>query len=113
MADLDLMKLKLDPEANAAYIRFSDQQSVDTRNAPRNGGDVFIDQTKDRTAVGVEILGVRQGVDLPGIPEADQVAELLRANGFSAYKPGKWPPNWRPGKGRIPPQKSVSGGKHG
>lgn len=109
----ETMKFTYDPEANAVYVLFSDKAVAKTRNAPANEGDVVIDYAKDGSVVGVEVLGVRQGVDLRGVPEADKVGELLKQHGFAAYKPGEWPPDWQPGKGRSPYYGSSSRGNHG
>lgn len=111
--DTAAMKLTYDPEANAAYIRFCDKEWSRMRHAPRNRGNVLIDYAKDGTILGVEILGMRQGIDLTGVPEAEQVGELLKANGFAAYARKEWPADWRQRKGRSPLQKSTSGGKNG
>jgi len=109
-ADKEAMKLKYDPEANAVYIRFCHKAVAKTRNAPGNEGNVVIDYAKDGSVVGVEVLGARQGVDLRGVPESDEVGELLRQSGFAAYQPGEWPPDWQPGKGRSPFYESRSRG---
>jgi uncharacterized protein YuzE len=102
------MKLKYDPTVNAAYIRFCDKEWARTRRAPRNRGNVFIDYAKDGSVAGIEILGIRQGVDLTGVPEAEEVKEVLRASGFSAYTRAEWPPDWRAKKGQKARSTSAS-----
>jgi len=82
------MKLRYDPEANAAYFRFCDKEWARTRHARGNRRNVFIDYAKDGSVAGVEILGIRRGVDLTGVPEADQVGELLRREGFPILRAG-------------------------
>lgn len=64
-----------DPQADALYIRFNDKPYAfgeDIDHARR------IDYAEDRTPIGVELLYVSHGVDLTDLPQADQLARVLR-----------------------------------
>jgi transcriptional regulator with XRE-family HTH domain/uncharacterized protein YuzE len=73
------MELKHDPDADALYVRFTEspwdrtKQLDDARH---------IDYVADGTVIGIEILGVRNGVDVVGLPRAAEVADLLRRHGI-------------------------------
>jgi len=69
--------VEYDSEADAIYIMLREPEgAVETQ---------FIDDARyvdyDATGlvVGVELLGVSQGVDLSGLPEASRIAEALNA----------------------------------
>ena len=66
------MRLKHDPEADAIYVRFSDQPVATTRTARGNTSDAAVDFAVDGSVVGVELLGVSTGIDLSNLPKADK-----------------------------------------
>ena len=73
------MELRYSPTADALYIRFSDREAAYSDNISRNGYyERGVDYAEDDTPVGVEFLGVSQGVDLTDVPRADEIARLLR-----------------------------------
>jgi uncharacterized protein YuzE len=69
-------KVRYDQEAQAIYVRLSDK-------AYAYGEDIDherrVDYADDGTPVGVEFLCVDEGVDLSDIPQADAIADALRA----------------------------------
>lgn len=70
-----------DPEADALYIRLSDKPYAfgeDIDHARR------IDYAADRTPIGVELLYVSHGVDLADLPQADELASVLREHNIRA-----------------------------
>lgn len=88
------MKLRYDPEANAIAIYFADQVVARTRTVRKNRSDAAVDYAADGSVVGIELLGVRQGVDITGIPQAEQIAVLLREHGSTV---GRKAPNYQDG----------------
>lgn len=71
------MHLDYDQEADALYITFREEtkgrvltREIDDRR--------FVDRD-DEGDVGVEILEVSRGIDLTGLPRAEEIAELLKA----------------------------------
>ncbi len=80
------MKAKYDPEANALYIRMSDEAVATTKSVRGNLSDAAIDYAADGSVVGIELLAVRSGVDLRGLPKSDELKKLIVAEGFSIRK---------------------------
>ncbi|MBI4496465.1 MAG: DUF2283 domain-containing protein [Chloroflexi bacterium] len=80
-----MMQLKYDPEADAIYIRFSDQKSAKMRTVRGNLGNAAVDYAADGSVVGVELLGVSAGIDLRGLPESEQIGALLQDHGFLVF----------------------------
>lgn len=66
--------VQFDPEANALSIRLSEKPCAYTKELD---DERLIDDAEDGTLVGVELLGVDQGVDLNGLPPI--VGEVLAA----------------------------------
>ena len=70
-----MLRWTYDSEADAAYFYISDK--------PYHHGEELddlrrVDYAEDGTPIGVEILGVRAvGVNLAGLPEAEQIKGLL------------------------------------
>ena len=61
--------------ADALYVLFQDRPSARTQTLD----DIrLVDWADDGSLVGVEFLYVSDGVDLRGVPAADQVARVLR-----------------------------------
>lgn len=77
------MKLSYDPEANAVYVMFNEATVARSRGVRKNRSDAGVDYAADGSIVGVELLGVRQGVDITGLPYAEEIAALLREFGFA------------------------------
>lgn len=73
------MEVEYDRAADAAYFQFSAVAS--TRQVPLDDGRV-LDYAADGSLVGVEILSPSRGVDLDGIPRADEIARAVRQLGF-------------------------------
>lgn len=69
------VKLTFDPEADAVYITLrEDVPFAFTHNVDL---DRNIDYGSDDKPIGVELLGVSQGVDLTDLPCRAQIARLL------------------------------------
>ncbi len=74
--------MEYDPDADAAYITF--------RDAPWDHMDILddyrnIDYAPDGEPVGVELLYVSKGVNLDGLPMANEIARLLEAEHFRIF----------------------------
>lgn len=74
------MTIKHDPIADAAYITLSD--------VPYAGGHDLddsrrIDVGPDQQPRGIELLNVSHGVYVDGLPQAAEVADLLRSQGLT------------------------------
>lgn len=66
-----------DAEADAIYITFRKPEgAVETEFVDDAR---YVDYDEAGNMVGVEILGVSQGVDLTGLPEAKRLAEALNS----------------------------------
>jgi len=76
-----------DKEADAIYVHLGSKPYArgedldDTRR---------VDYASDGTAVGVEFLYVGQGVNLQGIPRADEVREILEYEQVRTYVLEQW-----------------------
>lgn len=77
------MKFRYDQEADAIYIKFDSRRRIDGTERMPGAWLRLVDYTKDGTPVGIEILGTKNGIDVFGLPRAEEVAELLRAHGFT------------------------------
>lgn len=59
------MRVKADPEADAVYIRFSDQKVADTVEVRT---DVMFDYDEEGRIVGIEILNASLTLSRPAVP---------------------------------------------
>ena len=72
------MDLEYSPRADALYVRFVDRPVAYSEDISRSGFyERGIDYDDGDTPVGVEFLNVSQGVDLTGVPHADEIARRL------------------------------------
>jgi uncharacterized protein YuzE len=69
--------LEYDPEADAIYVQF--RKPVGKVETEFIDDARYVDYDEAENVIGVEILGVSQGIDLNGLPEADRIAEMLNA----------------------------------
>ena len=76
------MKFKHDKQADAVYIYFSDKQYAYGKDLD---DERRIDYDPDDTPIGVELLCVSKGVNMNGIPRADEIANVLEAEGIKTY----------------------------
>lgn len=60
-----MTKLRHDPEADAAYVRYSHEPVVRTREVDE---DRLIDYSASDSVIGVEFLNVEDGVRVSGLP---------------------------------------------
>lgn len=80
------MKTEYDRRADAAYFAFS---SADPVRQVKLDDSRVLDYAADGSLVGVEILSPSRGVDLAGLPRADEIAKGIRALGFRTLGPGR------------------------
>ncbi|MBI2886925.1 MAG: DUF2283 domain-containing protein [Chloroflexi bacterium] len=77
------MKLEYDPEADGLSVYFSrKRRSYRTTDLSCEPSFRLVDYGRDGTPIGVEILGTKQGIDVRGLPRAEEVAACLVAHGF-------------------------------
>ncbi len=76
------MKIRHDPKADAVYIQLSDKNVVKTKTVRGNMSDAAVDYDIDGDVVGIELLGVRTGIDIKGLPNAEEVSKALLKKGF-------------------------------
>lgn len=77
-----MVELKRDLKADAIYIYLSSKPYAygkDLDNERR------IDYASDDTPLGIELLCVSKGVNVGGLPNADEIAELLHRKGIKVY----------------------------
>ena len=72
------MKLEIDPEADAAYVRVRDTRI--SRTSPLDSQRI-LDYDADGELVGIEFLAIHQGLDLRDLPYHDQLAQLFEGLG--------------------------------
>lgn len=71
-----------DEETDAVYIRLSQGRVMRTEDL---GEGRFADYDATGNLVGVELLGVRQGVNLCGLPGHDVVERVLTEHSIRVY----------------------------
>lgn len=77
-----MVDLEHDPEADAAYVRLSDHRVTRTEDLGRGR---TVDYDAAGHPVGVEFLGVSQGVDTDGVPERVAVERSLSEHHIPLY----------------------------
>jgi len=77
------MKMKYDREADAIYIYLSSKPYAFGKELD---DERRIDYASDNTPMGVELLCVRKGVNLEGLPDADNIAEAIESKGIKTYR---------------------------
>ncbi len=77
------MKLTYSTGADAIYVQFGRRRMVEHSDEVSNVLNIrVVDYSKDGSIVGVEILDTHEGVDVDGLPRAEELAALLAENGF-------------------------------
>lgn len=84
------MDLRYNATCDSAYILLEHGHIVSTRRLP--GMRRMVDYDGLGRPVGVILHKVRQGVDLEGLPFADEIAALLRGSGIPVNRGGDGPP---------------------
>jgi uncharacterized protein YuzE len=69
------MEVKLDPRADAMYIRLTLEKPQ--KYTRRLDWRRVVDYAEDGTPVAVELLSISKGVDLTGLPQADLLQNIL------------------------------------
>ncbi len=77
------MKFTYSTGADAIYVQFGRRRMVEHSGEVSNALNIrVVDYSKDGSIVGMEILDTHSGVDVSGLPRADEIAKLLAQNGF-------------------------------
>lgn len=76
------MELKYDEQADAAYIYLSSKPYAYGRDLD---DERRIDYASDNTQIGVELLYISKGVNVDGLPQPDEIANLLETKGIRIY----------------------------
>lgn len=69
------LKWDYDPEADCAYIQIRD---VPFAHSKVIDDGRLVDYAPDGTVIGIELICIRYGVDVSGLPYEEEVAKLLR-----------------------------------
>ena len=83
------MYLTYDPDVDAIYVTLAKTPCHSTKEL---GLGRLVDYAADGRPVGIELLGVRRGVRVGGLPEQERLADLLRANGIAVIDAPVAPP---------------------
>lgn len=75
------LDFKYDKEADAVYIHLDDRSCAYTKPLDDMR---YVDYASDDTPIGIELLGVSDGVNLDDLPEQAQVAKLLEGKHIKA-----------------------------
>lgn len=73
------MTIRFDPDADALYVAFADRRAGDVARTEELGDGRQVDYDASGAILGVEFLFVSQGLNLTGVPRADEVAAAIRA----------------------------------
>ncbi len=76
------MEFKYDQEADAIYFYFNSKPYAYGKELD---DERRIDFSHDNIPIGVELLCISKGVNLGGLPYADEIALILKANGIMIY----------------------------
>jgi uncharacterized protein YuzE len=72
------VRLEIDPEADAAYVRM--RETGVARTTPLDSQRI-VDYDADGEVVGIEFLAIHQGLDLRDLPYHDQLTQLFEGLG--------------------------------
>ncbi len=73
------LEVSHDPSADALFIRLAHGKYHFTAELDE---DRFLDYSKDGVILGVEILGVSEGISMEGLPRCEEIAHALEAMGI-------------------------------
>lgn len=68
------MKIEFDPDADAMYIRLRNGRVISTRSLDDSR---YVDLGANGQPIGVEVLGVSQGIDTTDLPEREAIEQAL------------------------------------
>ncbi|MDP2327231.1 MAG: DUF2283 domain-containing protein [Dehalococcoidia bacterium] len=71
--------IRFDPDADALYVYYQHITPGDVARTEELGDGRQVDYSASGEVLGVEFLGVSHGVNLVGVPRADEVGAALRA----------------------------------
>lgn len=71
------MIVTFDPEADAIYVAFGPRRAGDVARTVELGDERQADYDAEGNLLGVEFLGVSQGLNLDGVPREDAIREAL------------------------------------
>lgn len=73
------MLITFDPLADAIYVSLRRRSDGDVARTEELGDDRQVDYNAEGDLLGVEFLGVSQGLNLEGVPHASEIEAGLRA----------------------------------
>lgn len=74
------MEIRYDPEADAIYVSLREVEDGGVARSRRLGSyRRVVDYDEAGEVVGVELLEASRGLDLSAVPEADAIADAIRA----------------------------------
>ena len=77
--------VRYDREVDVLYVDLRDRGPADVAHTVELGGGRQVDYDNDGNVLGVEFLAAGRGVDLEGVPQAEEVREALHSvAGFAA-----------------------------
>lgn len=81
-ASAERMVVEHDPVADAVYVRLDPDVAGRRFRTRRLDARRLVDVAADGTVLGVELLDISSGVDLAGLPVADEIGAALRRRGI-------------------------------
>ncbi len=76
------MRLEHDKEVDTVYVSLSEKPYAYTK---RLDDMRYVDYAADKTPIGMEFLGVSYGVNVSGLPDAQQISQVLEEKGIKVY----------------------------
>ena len=77
-----ILKSKYDKEADAVYVYLADKPYSYTKSLDNMR---YIDYALDDTPIGVELLGVSNGVNTDDLPNSREIMQVLRSKKIKTY----------------------------
>jgi uncharacterized protein YuzE len=77
--------VKHDPVADAIWIKLREGEYAETRELDSRR---LLDMSGDGAVLSIELLDVSDGVDIAGLPAADDLAAALEARGVKVFNSG-------------------------
>ena len=75
------MLIRYDPEVDALYISFGPLEHGQARSTHELDERRRVDFDEGGEPIGLEVLNAHEGIDLDGVPRADEIRAALRAFG--------------------------------
>ncbi len=71
------LQVRYDPEADAVYVSFREVEAGGIRDSLELDESRHVDYDHNDQIVGIEFLKVRDGINLDGVPHADDIRHAL------------------------------------